>query len=259
MSKIIKSLALLFLLVFFVSSTEKLVLRSEKSAKTWEVAYPVGNGRIGALSFGYFPKEKILINEETIWGKGPKRTMPPNSKEVFKKVRELEKKGDYQGADRVFQSIQDDNFRPYSYQYAGYLTFHFLGKKQAKVSRKLDLKTAITTSTYDLGNEKITQEVFVSTPFDIVAIKLSTTSPKGLDVMLNFEDIKIGKEQDTHDIISQVLAHSNTLSFEGAASWIPADKRMAVAPTKEKRGTSFYGQIRVFPKKFVQAKEINCI
>ena len=65
----------------------RLVIWDNKPAKKWEVAYPVGNGRLGAMPFGLYPSEKILINEETIWARSEDFHMPENSFEHLERLR----------------------------------------------------------------------------------------------------------------------------------------------------------------------------
>jgi alpha-L-fucosidase 2 len=49
-----------------------LQLRYDEPAVDWESqALPIGNGRIGAMVFGGVGKEKIQVNEETLWSGGP--------------------------------------------------------------------------------------------------------------------------------------------------------------------------------------------
>ncbi|UCE40064.1 MAG: glycoside hydrolase N-terminal domain-containing protein [Candidatus Aminicenantes bacterium] len=40
-------------------------------ADKWENAFPVGNGRLGAMVFGRTYEEMIQFNEETYWSGGP--------------------------------------------------------------------------------------------------------------------------------------------------------------------------------------------
>src|SRR6056297_1799708 len=77
----------------------------DQPAPKWDLAYPVGNGRLGAMSLGSFPQDKILNNEETNWARDPdtKYTMPPNSYQLLEEIRKLEAAGDYQGADRIVE------------------------------------------------------------------------------------------------------------------------------------------------------------
>ena len=51
------------------SRAAELVIWDDRPAEQWDTAYPVGNGRLGAMPFGQFPQEMILINEETIWAR----------------------------------------------------------------------------------------------------------------------------------------------------------------------------------------------
>lgn len=49
-----------------------LQLQYDEPAVDWESqALPIGNGRIGAMVFGGVGKEKIQVNEETLWSGGP--------------------------------------------------------------------------------------------------------------------------------------------------------------------------------------------
>ena len=49
-----------------------LQLQYDEPAVNWESrALPIGNGRIGAMVFGGVGKEKIQVNEETLWSGGP--------------------------------------------------------------------------------------------------------------------------------------------------------------------------------------------
>src|SRR5580765_836039 len=45
--------------------------RQPASARAWTEALPIGNGRIGAMIFGGVNRERIQLNEDTLWGGGP--------------------------------------------------------------------------------------------------------------------------------------------------------------------------------------------
>ncbi|MCQ2399681.1 MAG: glycoside hydrolase family 95 protein, partial [Clostridia bacterium] len=44
-----------------------------KPAKNWNVALPLGNGRLGAMIYGDVYNDRIQINEETLWSGQPGR------------------------------------------------------------------------------------------------------------------------------------------------------------------------------------------
>ncbi|MGB7267765.1 MAG: glycoside hydrolase N-terminal domain-containing protein, partial [Terracidiphilus sp.] len=43
------------------------VIFYDQPAATWPDALPVGNGRLGAMVFGNTAKERLQLNEETVW------------------------------------------------------------------------------------------------------------------------------------------------------------------------------------------------
>ena len=47
------------------------------AASQWDHAFPLGNGRMGAMVFGTVNRERIQLNEETLWMGGPRETDNP--------------------------------------------------------------------------------------------------------------------------------------------------------------------------------------
>ena len=48
------------------------MLYYKKSAKYFEEALPLGNGRMGAMVFGGTKTERIALNEDSLWSGYPK-------------------------------------------------------------------------------------------------------------------------------------------------------------------------------------------
>jgi beta-glucosidase len=163
-----------------------LVIWDDRPAEEWDVAYPVGNGRLGAMPFGNYPSEKILLNEETIWARSDGFEMPADSFEHLERVRELEAAGDYEGADVYFQQHMQSEKRPDSYQLLGWLQLDYLAAPLKESRRELDLATGIATTQYSLtdGNE-ITQTVLASAPDDVIVLRISASRPIDLRVALD--------------------------------------------------------------------------
>src|SRR5688572_25944189 len=59
------------------------------AAPQWDHAFPVGNGRIGAMVFGTVNRERIQLNEETLWMGGPRETDNPEARAALPEVRRL--------------------------------------------------------------------------------------------------------------------------------------------------------------------------
>jgi alpha-L-fucosidase 2 len=173
------------------------VIWDDAAATYWEDAYPVGNGRLGAMPYGTFPNERILLNEETIWAQLGKTHMEENGFPHFEKIRELEAAGDYKGADEYFKEHLSKKGSPYknpnSYQLAGWLKLHYQNDAElVSTHRALDLQTGIATSIHKLSDgNTITQEVFVSSPDDVIVISIKSDKP--IDVIATMDGSCIGQ------------------------------------------------------------------
>lgn len=64
-------------------------------AADWNEALPVGNGRLGAMVFGYPDHEKLQLNEETVWAGGPIDNNNPGALEALPLVRKALFEGRY--------------------------------------------------------------------------------------------------------------------------------------------------------------------
>lgn len=70
-------LSILFLAFSFICSSNALankgdVLYMNRPATNWYEAFPLGNGRIGAMVYGGIFNERIQTNEDTFWAGGPR-------------------------------------------------------------------------------------------------------------------------------------------------------------------------------------------
>jgi alpha-L-fucosidase 2 len=43
------------------------VIRFDRPAAVWEEAYPIGNGKLGAMVFGDPRRERLALNEDSVW------------------------------------------------------------------------------------------------------------------------------------------------------------------------------------------------
>jgi alpha-L-fucosidase 2 len=174
---------------------DNLVIWDDLAAYDFEVAYPVGSGRLGAMPFASFPTERILINEETIWENHGKLHMAENTFPHFEKIRELEAAGDYKGADEYFianiSKKGSGRKNPLSYQLAGWLKLDYQNTATIQhTHRSLDLKTGIATNTYTLTDgSKITQKTLASAVDDLVAIHIK--ADKAIDLAISMEGASI--------------------------------------------------------------------
>ncbi|MFU8848706.1 MAG: glycosyl hydrolase family 95 catalytic domain-containing protein [Opitutales bacterium] len=167
-----------------LSEKRTYTLHADGPAAKWDLAYPVGSGRLGAMPWGTFPTEKILINEETIWANAGEMKVREDAFEHLEKIRELDAAGQYYEADRYFEKEIQDGRRPNSYQLVGWLELNYPATSPlSNVRRELDLSTGIATNRYALENGTlITQEVLASHPDDVIVVQINASQPISLEV-----------------------------------------------------------------------------
>ena len=66
------------------SARDRVRLWYDKPASKWTEAVPLGNGRLGAMVFGTAPKERLQLNEESLWAGKPTDVYPEDFSENFR-------------------------------------------------------------------------------------------------------------------------------------------------------------------------------
>lgn len=101
-------------------SPQALILDYSAPAARWEEALPVGNGRLGAMVFGGVDRERIQLNEDTIWAKGPVPVTPERAGEVVRQARQMFFEGRGREAqDLIHGEAMTPAIEPRSYQPLG--------------------------------------------------------------------------------------------------------------------------------------------
>ena len=79
---------------------KNLQLWYDKPATEWTQGLPVGNGRLGAMVFGGIRKERIQLNEESVWAGPPFPEAKEGMYEAMERTRELLFEGQYSEAEK---------------------------------------------------------------------------------------------------------------------------------------------------------------
>src|SRR6266571_2515950 len=83
---------------------EPLSLWYRRPARQWVEALAVGNGRLGAMVFGGINRERLQLNEDTLWAGGPYDPNNPEALAALPEARRLVLAGQYHEADRLVNS-----------------------------------------------------------------------------------------------------------------------------------------------------------
>ncbi len=172
------------------AQTPKNVIWFDKPAQAWEEAWPVGNGRIGAMVFGGTEVEEFQLNEETISTGGPYENWNPKGLQNLQKMRDLVFAGKYDEA----QKLGDENFlspvgEEMSYQTAGSLKMRFAGRggEVSDYRRELDIDRAVVRTSYKVDGVEYVEEVFSSFTDQLVIVRLTASRPKSISCELFYE------------------------------------------------------------------------
>lgn len=151
-----------------------------RPAAEWVEALPVGNGRLGAMVFGSIERERLQLNEDTLWSGGPKDWNNPDALAVLPELRRLIAEGRYVEADEATKQMMG----PYTQSYLPLGDLHILfdhGDIAGQdYHRELDLRTGIAAVRYDIGGVSYAREVFASSPDQVIAVRLTTDRPGSL-------------------------------------------------------------------------------
>ncbi|BCU79450.1 glycoside hydrolase family 95 protein [Luteolibacter sp. LG18] len=151
-----------------------LVLWYDKPAGNWTGALALGNGRLGAMVFGGTARERIGLNEDTLWSGAPYEPSFEVSAEIRQEIQRLMFAGDYKGAQNLAEKLQGTPNSQSSYQTVGELVLDFPGHDQVKDYRRdLDLNTAIASVTYTVDGVRFTREALSSPVDQVIAIRLT--------------------------------------------------------------------------------------
>ncbi len=148
-------------------------------AAEWVDALPVGNGRLGAMVFGDTGRERIQLNEETVWTGAPIHEVNPRTRALVDEARRLLFAGRYVEAETlVNDSILRDGGTRSTHQTLGdlWLDFGDAGATDG-YRRELSLDSALARTSYRVDGVEIRREVFASKPDEVIVVRVECGDP----------------------------------------------------------------------------------
>ena len=153
-------------------------------AAKWSEALPVGNGRLGAMVFGGVDKERLALNEESVWSGQPTQTDRVGAYKFLPEIRQLLFAGKHDEAQKLIDR-EVLGPRPLgSYQPLGDLTLEFPKVEAKDYLRWLDLDQGVAAVRFAGERGLIRREVFASPVQDVLVVRLENDRKGGVDVAL---------------------------------------------------------------------------
>ena len=183
-------LSIFFVLIFLMTCEEApLKITFDSPALMWEETLPLGNGRLGAMPDGGILKEKIVLNEETMWRGSEWDPSNPEAKEWLPKIRQKLLEGDNIAAQELTQkhftcsggggtNPSYGNFQTLGSFHIDFSEMNFSEKTVSNYDRYLSINDATSKTVFNFEYEgktaKFIREYFVSIPKNVIIINLKT-------------------------------------------------------------------------------------
>ena len=184
------------------------------SYSDWEKwSLPIGNSEIGASVFGGVTRERIQLNQKSLWSGGPSESRPDynggnieskgNYGQTMAQIQEYFAAGNDSAASSLCNSlvgVSDDagtNGYGYYLSYGNmYLDFDYGTDTVTyeNYERTLDLRTAIAGVEYDVDGTHYTRENFISYPDNVLVTQITADEDGALnlDVAVEPDNVKGG-------------------------------------------------------------------
>ncbi len=211
----------------------------------WFKALPIGNGRMGAMLFGGIEKDKIQLNEESLWGGYKRDRNNPNALNALPEIQQLlfDNKAD-EALKLAYENISGIPRKIKSYQTLCDVEIEYAGlNKKTHMSsyhRELNLDSAISETHFINNGKTYVREAFASYPDNVVVYKMSCDKPKSINAK-----IFLKREKDATVRVS--VADSTLYILEGQIN-------EQHPKTGKNVGMKFLNYVKVIPKGGTQEK-----
>ncbi len=162
-------------------------------AEVWMESLPIGNGRLGAMTYGGIEEEKLALNESTMWsGQYNENQNKPFGREKMNQLRKLFFEGKLSEGNR----IAGDNLHGNQTSFGTHLPIGDLKMQfiypEGKVTgyrRSLSLDEAVSSVSFNSGGVNYKREYFATNPDNVLVLRLTADKQKsitmnmGLDLM----------------------------------------------------------------------------
>lgn len=153
------------------------ILSYNEPAANWLEALPLGNGSIGAMHYCGVSEDKLCLNIDTLWS-GVE--MDKNNKSYNKhldEIRNLIKNNNYEEAEGLIKAYILGDWTEAYLPLGDLIIEHDIYDYQA-YNRELNLKEALTKTTYSKANILFVKEAFISNVDNVIVIKLTSSEDK---------------------------------------------------------------------------------
>ncbi len=194
---------------------------SPGNQEKWEeYCLPIGNGYMGATFFGGIDKERIVLNEKTLWTGGPSEHRLDynggNRKNAYKYVKEVQQLLHDNKYDEAIERLPmltcdtGDGYGAYQLLCDAVVAFSNINPENVtNYYRQLDLDNSMYECAFDYEGAHHIRRAFASYPDRVICMHFSSSKPKRICMRIALDKRHEG---------SSVIVNGNRLDYSGALS-----------------------------------------
>lgn len=198
-------------------------------AKEWMESLPIGNGRLGAMTYGGIEEETLGLNESTMWsGQFNENQNKPFGRTKMDHLRKLF----FEGKLSEGNKIAGDNLAGMQTSFGTHLPigdlklrFTYPEGEVTAYRRSLSLNEAISSVTFNVGGVNYKREYFATNPDNVLVLRLTTDKAQSVTMNMSLDLMRQ----------SVLKVEDNQLVFTGKVDF----------PLHGPGGVSFEGRIAV--------------
>jgi alpha-L-fucosidase 2 len=182
------------------------------------------------MVFGNPAREKLQLNEETVWAGQPNSNANPDAREAIPQIRKLMFEGRYLEAQNLAtKKVVSKTNQGMSYQPVGNLNLSFdRHEHTTEYYRELDISTAIATTRYTIDGVEYTRETFTSAPDQVIAVRLTASKKGKISFTAGFDS---PQKTETGLLDSDLILKGISGDQEGLEGSVKFTARMKIIPT----------------------------
>lgn len=193
-----------------------------------EYCLPIGNGYLGASFFGGIEKERIVLNEKTLWVGGPSPNRPNyiggNRKAAYKNVREIQELLYEDKYDKAVEKLpmltcEGDGYGSYQLLCDAVLSFSNINPDNVSgYSRSLDMDKSLYSCSFEYEGAVHKREAFASYPDRVICMKFSSSKPRRICLRLSLDKLQDGGVINVNDnrLDYYGALNDNALRYQGS-------------------------------------------
>lgn len=212
------------------------LLYYKKKARYFEQALPVGNGRIGGMVYGNLKKERIALNEDSLWSGYPKALDKEDAHEYLDDLRKAVFSKDYKKAEDILNKNMHGHWSE-SYLPFGDVEIEYHAREGLGYKRSLDLEKGIATA----ENSMLKETVFVSHPAQLMVINIKSEVPLSYTIRFKSQlEHKCYTEEDALFIEGQAPEVCMPPYYHTGKSIVQGDKGMRFCGGMKILGSGYF-------------------